>query len=212
MYSGFRFYLFIFRERRREGEIEGEKHQSIASHTPPAGDLACNPGMCLGWDSNQWPFDLKVGTQSTEPHQRQLFSYSSSWTRVRKQCVPLKALREDPSSMFFRLSVAFRNSFAGRHVTPVCLASFPHGLLLFLCLFYLIKTVRVHLTNPVDLLRAERKPRSPALGRRQIFRGVTHYNYFSFQSKFLYCCNVLFWTSHTAPRHEPFVWRQLSLS
>ena len=42
-----RFYLFIFRERGREGEKEGEKHQCVvASHVPPTGDLAHNPGMC----------------------------------------------------------------------------------------------------------------------------------------------------------------------
>ena len=30
------FYLFIFRERGREGEKEGEKHQCVvASYTPP---------------------------------------------------------------------------------------------------------------------------------------------------------------------------------
>ena len=35
-----RFYLFIFRERRREGEREGEKHQCVvAFHTPSTGDL-----------------------------------------------------------------------------------------------------------------------------------------------------------------------------
>ena len=46
-----RFYFFIFRERRREGEREGEKHPCVvASHAPPAGDLACNPGMCPDWD------------------------------------------------------------------------------------------------------------------------------------------------------------------
>ena len=40
-----RFYLFIFRERRREGEREGENHQCVvASHMPPTGDLAHNPG------------------------------------------------------------------------------------------------------------------------------------------------------------------------
>ena len=40
------FYLFIFRERRREGE-RGEKHPCVreTSHTPPTGDLASNPGM-----------------------------------------------------------------------------------------------------------------------------------------------------------------------
>ena len=42
-----RFYLFIFRERGKEGEREGEKKQYVvASHVPPTGDLACNPGMC----------------------------------------------------------------------------------------------------------------------------------------------------------------------
>ena len=36
-----RFYLFTFRERGREGEREGEKHQCVvASHMAPAGDLA----------------------------------------------------------------------------------------------------------------------------------------------------------------------------
>ena len=32
----------LFRERGREGESEGEKHQCVvAPHTPPIGDLAC---------------------------------------------------------------------------------------------------------------------------------------------------------------------------
>ena len=45
--------LFIFRERGREGEREGEKHQCVvASHARPAGDLACNPGMCPDRESN----------------------------------------------------------------------------------------------------------------------------------------------------------------
>ena len=44
-----RFYLFIFREREKEGEREGEKHQCVvASHVAPTTwDLAYNPGMCL---------------------------------------------------------------------------------------------------------------------------------------------------------------------
>ena len=46
-----RFYLFIFREKGREGDREGEKHQCVvASHTPPTVDLACNPGMCPDWE------------------------------------------------------------------------------------------------------------------------------------------------------------------
>ena len=49
-----RFYLFIFRERGREGEIEGEKHQCVvASHEAPTGDPACNPGMSPDWELNQ---------------------------------------------------------------------------------------------------------------------------------------------------------------
>ena len=63
-------YLFIFRERRRKGEREGQKHQCVvASHMPPIEDLACNPGMCPDWESNQRSFGSLVGTQSTEPHQ-----------------------------------------------------------------------------------------------------------------------------------------------
>ena len=42
------YYLFIFRERGREGEREGEKYQCVVASpvSPPTGDLACNPGMC----------------------------------------------------------------------------------------------------------------------------------------------------------------------
>ena len=44
---------FIFRERGREGEREGEKHQCVvASHVAPRGDLACNPGTHPDWDLN----------------------------------------------------------------------------------------------------------------------------------------------------------------
>ena len=46
------FYLFIFRQRGREGK----KHKWVAFHTPPTGDLACNPGVCPDRESNWWPF------------------------------------------------------------------------------------------------------------------------------------------------------------
>ena len=70
-----RFYLFIFRERGREGEREGEinvweTHQSIASHWPPTRtrDMARSPGMCPDTELN---CDLLVHRPhpSTEPHQ-----------------------------------------------------------------------------------------------------------------------------------------------
>ena len=58
----YRFYLFIFRERGREGEREGEKHQCVvASHLPPTEDQAHNPGMCPDWEWNQQPFGYQVG-------------------------------------------------------------------------------------------------------------------------------------------------------
>ena len=71
-----KYCLFIFRARRREREREGDKHwcvretaPSVASHTPPSGDLAHNPGTCPAWEWKQWPFGLQAGTQSTEPCQ-----------------------------------------------------------------------------------------------------------------------------------------------
>ena len=49
-----RFYLFIFRERGREGERDREKRQCVvAPHMPPTGDLAYNPGMSPDWESNR---------------------------------------------------------------------------------------------------------------------------------------------------------------
>ena len=57
---------FIYFQRRggREGGREGEKHLLVASHMPPTGDLAHNPGMCPE------PVTLRfTGQQPTEPHQ-----------------------------------------------------------------------------------------------------------------------------------------------
>ena len=71
-----RFYLFIFRERGRGAEREGEKHQCVvASPMTPTGGLTHNPGMCPDWELNWRPFGLQAGTQSTEPHQPGLISY-----------------------------------------------------------------------------------------------------------------------------------------
>ena len=45
----FKVLFYFFRQRGREGE----KHQCVAaSHVPPTGDLASNPGMCPDWESN----------------------------------------------------------------------------------------------------------------------------------------------------------------
>ena len=60
--------LFIyFREREKEGEREGQKHQCVvASHAPHTGNLAHNPGMGPDWESNQQPFGSQAHHQSTE--------------------------------------------------------------------------------------------------------------------------------------------------
>ena len=50
----FKDFIYLFLERGREGEREGEKHQCVvASWVSPTGDLAHNPGMCPDWESNQ---------------------------------------------------------------------------------------------------------------------------------------------------------------
>ena len=77
MYSRFCFVLFggvVLFFRGRKGERVGEKHPweihwSVASRTPPTGDLAWNPGLCPDWELNQRPFGSLAGTQSTEPRQ-----------------------------------------------------------------------------------------------------------------------------------------------
>ena len=41
-----KYFIYLFLERGREGEREGEKHQCVvASGAPPTEDLAHNPGM-----------------------------------------------------------------------------------------------------------------------------------------------------------------------
>ena len=67
-----RFYLFIylFLERGRQGESEGEKHQCVvASCVSPTGYVAHNPGMCPDCELNRRLFGLQAGAQSTEAHQ-----------------------------------------------------------------------------------------------------------------------------------------------
>ena len=69
IYLFFKDFIYLFLDRKKEGE----KHQCVvASHAPPMGDLACNPGMCPDWESNWWPFGLLVGAHSKEPHQPEI--------------------------------------------------------------------------------------------------------------------------------------------
>ena len=77
-------YLFLDRGEGREKETKrnidaGKKHQLVASHAPPTGDLAHNPGMCPDWESNSRPFGSQASSQTTEPHQPGL---SNFWMNV----------------------------------------------------------------------------------------------------------------------------------
>ena len=70
IFFSFIFFKILFLERGEGRQKERQKHQCVvASHSPHTGDLACNPGMCPDWASNQRPFGLQAGAQSTEPHQ-----------------------------------------------------------------------------------------------------------------------------------------------
>ena len=83
----------------RKGDREGEKHQCVvASHAPPTGDLAFNPGMCPGWESNRQPFGSQAGIQSTEPHQPGLI-----------HSFVLASLLLTPSNVVFTSVVFFRS-------------------------------------------------------------------------------------------------------
>ena len=64
------FKDFIYFYREGKGRRKRGKYQCvIISCVPPTGDLACNPGICPDWESNQQPFGSQAGAQSTEPHQ-----------------------------------------------------------------------------------------------------------------------------------------------
>ena len=76
------FYLFIYLfivggGRKRE---RNSNQYVVASCVPPPGNLAWNPGMCPDWESNQRPFGLQAGAQSTELHQPGLeFLSTTRW-------------------------------------------------------------------------------------------------------------------------------------
>ena len=67
------FFKILFILDRAEGRKKEREKTSMCGClfcTPYWGPyLAHNPGMCPDWESNQRPFGLQAGTQSTEPHQ-----------------------------------------------------------------------------------------------------------------------------------------------
>ena len=64
------YFIYIFGERGRKEEGEGEKCQCVvASRALSTGDLACNPGVCPDWELNWQPFGSQAATQSSQPYQ-----------------------------------------------------------------------------------------------------------------------------------------------
>ena len=57
----------------REKEMERNINVWLLLACPQMGDLACNPGMCPDWESNQQHFGSQASAQSIEPHQPGLF-------------------------------------------------------------------------------------------------------------------------------------------
>ena len=66
-------YLSLERGNGREKERERNINVWLSLVHPPTGNLAHTPDMCPDWESNQRPFGLHAGAQSTEPHQLGLF-------------------------------------------------------------------------------------------------------------------------------------------
>ena len=48
--------IYLFLERGKEREREGEKHRCATSRAPPTSDLARIPGLCPNQESNRRPF------------------------------------------------------------------------------------------------------------------------------------------------------------
>ena len=48
-------FIYLFLEKGEGKEKERERNISVwlPLGMPPTGDLACNPGMCPDWESNQ---------------------------------------------------------------------------------------------------------------------------------------------------------------
>ena len=66
-------YLFLERGKGREKERESNINVWLPLACPLLGTWPTTQASALDWESNQRLFDLQAGTQSTEPHQLELF-------------------------------------------------------------------------------------------------------------------------------------------
>ena len=113
-----RFYLFIFRERGKEGEREGGKHQvQLLLAQPPQGTWPVTQAYACAW--NPRPPGSQTSTQSNEPHQPGLF-------------VLLNLLTSSPISLHPLPSGNHQNTLHIHESVSVVLVS------LVCCVFYII--------------------------------------------------------------------------
>ena len=94
----------------------------VASHTPPTGDLACNPGMCPDWESNWQPFGSQVSAQSTEPHQPGQKSQYFSWSYLilKTDLIKLATFKTCKSNNFIHLLSSLSANGTHHHYTVRC--------------------------------------------------------------------------------------------
>ena len=64
-------FVYLFLDKGERKDKERKKNINVWSPLMclSTGDLACDPGMCPDWESNQRPSGSQSGAQSTEPHQ-----------------------------------------------------------------------------------------------------------------------------------------------
>ena len=66
IYLFFKDFIYLFLERKREGEREGSISVWLPLERPLLGTRPITQACALDWESNQRPF---AGAQSTESHQ-----------------------------------------------------------------------------------------------------------------------------------------------
>ena len=107
-----KIFLFLFRQGK--GGREGEKHQCVvASHMPPTGDLACNPGTCPDRESNRDPLActaLNPLSHTSQGHWSAFYCFLS---------LPLFGLSFPVFLSFFKVT---HSSFS-KHCIPLCMFS-----------------------------------------------------------------------------------------
>ena len=138
LFKRFYLFIFIFRQRGREGEREGEKHQCVvASHASPTGDSAATQACAL---SGNWTSNPLVHRLALDPltHQPGLFV---SWNRPVLLYIFLLELfwlhPIDCGSLCFHFHLSF-DFFLDFVINPFVISSMLFSLHVFVCFLLVI--------------------------------------------------------------------------